>query len=188
MRRPANQFASPSERPERLCLAGKGRTRHGSQSGTIGHLRSPRSRHACSSATNLIALPSWLREGQEPSIGPARPVTPFPGYTAFFPVFTAGTGRSVCASALPNSNTTASLVAPRVHSLDRENCACASALQPVQRQCPFDSSHVELMSSKDFEIPQLVAQAQLVVRLKLVPVAASADRLKVFAAVWIACS
>jgi hypothetical protein len=41
------------------------------------------------------------------------------------------------------------------------------------------------VGAKNFQVPKLIAHAKLVVSLELVPVAGSADTLKVFPAVWI---
>lgn len=41
------------------------------------------------------------------------------------------------------------------------------------------------MGAKSLQVAQLIAQAKLVVGLKLVTMAGSADALKVFATVWI---
>lgn len=43
-----------------------------------------------------------------------------------------------------------------------------------------------MVGAKNVEVAELVAQAQLVVSLELVPVAGSADALKVLTAIWIA--
>jgi hypothetical protein len=59
-------------------------------------------------------------------------------------------------------------------------------LQPVQRQCTLDSRKIEIVRAKNLQIAQLVSQTQLMVSLKLVPVAGSANTLKVLTAVWIA--
>src|SRR5713226_10139134 len=44
-----------------------------------------------------------------------------------------------------------------------------------------------MVGAQNLQVPQLIPHAQLVVCLKLVAVAAAADALKVFAAVWIPC-
>jgi hypothetical protein len=44
-----------------------------------------------------------------------------------------------------------------------------------------------MVSAKDLEVADLIPQAQFMVSLKFVPMAGSADALKVFPAVWIAC-
>ena len=59
-------------------------------------------------------------------------------------------------------------------------------LQPIDSECSLDPSEIETVSAKNFQIAELVAQAQFVVGLQLVTVARFADALKVFPAVWIA--
>jgi hypothetical protein len=44
-----------------------------------------------------------------------------------------------------------------------------------------------MVGTQNLQVPQLIPHAQLVVCLKLVAVAGSADALKVFPAVWIPC-
>ena len=60
------------------------------------------------------------------------------------------------------------------------------SLQAVERKCTLDPSKIEIVDAKNFEIAQLIAQAEFVIGLQLVAVAGSADALKIFAAVWIA--
>lgn len=60
-----------------------------------------------------------------------------------------------------------------------------SELQSVGRKGPLGPSNIEVMTAEYFEVSQFVAQAQLVVGLKLVPVAGSADALKVLTAIRI---
>ncbi len=61
-------------------------------------------------------------------------------------------------------------------------------LQAVQRQRSLDARKIKMVGAKNLEVAELIAQAQLVVRLELVAMAGSADTLKVFATVWIASS
>jgi len=44
------------------------------------------------------------------------------------------------------------------------------------------------VGAKNLEVAKLIAQTQLVIGLEFIPVARSTDTLKVFTAVWIACS
>jgi hypothetical protein len=61
-----------------------------------------------------------------------------------------------------------------------------SNLQSVDSQCALDPNQIEIVGAKNLQIAQLVSQTQLMVSLKLVPVAGPTDTLKVFTAVWIA--
>jgi hypothetical protein len=61
-------------------------------------------------------------------------------------------------------------------------------LQAVQRQRAFDPSKIKMAGAENLEVAELIAQAELVVSLELATMAGSANALKVFAAVWIACS
>jgi len=63
-----------------------------------------------------------------------------------------------------------------------------AALHPIQLQRPFDSFHIEVVLTKDLQIPKLISQAQLVVRLELVAVTGPTDALQIFPAVRIPCS
>jgi hypothetical protein len=59
-------------------------------------------------------------------------------------------------------------------------------LKPVQSQRPLDAPQIKVVGPKNFDVAKLVAQTQPVVGLELVPVAGSANALKVFSTVWIA--
>ena len=59
-------------------------------------------------------------------------------------------------------------------------------LQRVDSKCTFYPSKIEMVGTKNVEVPKLVAQTQLVVCLEFVAMAGSANTLKVFAAVGIA--
>jgi hypothetical protein len=59
-------------------------------------------------------------------------------------------------------------------------------LQTIDGKCAFDARKIKVVGAKNLEIAQLIAQAELVVRLQLVAMAGATDTLKVFPAVWIA--
>jgi hypothetical protein len=59
-------------------------------------------------------------------------------------------------------------------------------LQPVDCKGPLNPSKIKIVGAKYLQVAQLVAQAKFVIRLQLVPVAGSADALKVLTAIWIA--
>ena len=59
-------------------------------------------------------------------------------------------------------------------------------LQAVQREHSLDACKIKMVSAENFEVAELISQAQFMVRLELVSMAGSADTLKVLATVWIA--
>jgi hypothetical protein len=61
-------------------------------------------------------------------------------------------------------------------------------LETVNRQCPLNACQIKIVCAQNFQVAELIAQAQFVVRLELAAMAGSADTLKVFPAVWIASS
>jgi hypothetical protein len=66
---------------------------------------------------------------------------------------------------------------------------CSHAIFPsdaVEFQGPFDPLQVEVVVAKHLHIGKPVSKAQLVVSLELVPVAGSAETLKIFPAIRIA--
>jgi hypothetical protein len=59
-------------------------------------------------------------------------------------------------------------------------------LQSVQLERSLDAFHIEMVLAKNLEIAELIAHAEFVISLELVPVAGSADTLEIFLAIWIA--
>ena len=60
------------------------------------------------------------------------------------------------------------------------------SLQSIERKCTLDPSEIEIVDAKNFEIAQLIAQAEFVIGLQLVAMAGAADTLEIFPAIRIA--
>ena len=57
--------------------------------------------------------------------------------------------------------------------------------ETVNGQCSANAQQIKIVGAQNFQVPKLVAQAQLVVSLELAAMAGATDALKVFAAVGI---
>ena len=60
-------------------------------------------------------------------------------------------------------------------------------LKAIQSQSALHSPEVKIMGSKNLQVTELIAKAQSVIRLELVPMARSANALEVFSAIRIPC-
>lgn len=60
-------------------------------------------------------------------------------------------------------------------------------LHSIEGQCPFNPRQIKVVFAEKLQITKLIAQAQSVVRLKLITVARPADALEILSVIRIPC-